>query len=58
MVMWLRCDGLRVEDADAILANTKRWINVGLTLFQYRTLWTNNKTTFIQRFVSAGMDLQ
>ena len=34
---------------------TRRWINVGLTLVQRRRRWTNGKTTLIQRLVSAGL---
>ena len=34
--------------------DTRRWINVGLTLVQRRRRWTNGKSTLIQRFVSAG----
>ena len=34
--------------------DTRRWINVGLTLVQRRRRWTNNKPTLIQRLVSAG----
>ena len=35
-------------------ANTRRWINVGLTLVQRRRRWTNVKPTLIQRLVSAA----
>ena len=35
-------------------ADTRRWINVGLTLVQRRGRWTNVKPTLIQRIVSAG----
>ena len=35
-------------------ADTRRWINVGLTLVQRSRRWTNVKTTLIQRRVSAG----
>ena len=36
-------------------ADTRRWINVGLTLVQRRRRWTNFKPALIQRFVSAGL---
>ena len=35
-------------------ADTRRWINVGLTLVQRRRRWTHGKPTLIQRLVSAG----
>ena len=35
-------------------ADTRRWINVGLTLVQRRRMWTNVKPTLIQHLVSAG----
>ena len=38
----------------AVLANTRRWIDVCLTLVQRRRRWTNVKPTSIQRLVSAG----
>ena len=38
-----------------IINDTRRWINVGLTLVQRRRRWTNVKPTSIQRLVSAGM---
>ena len=39
-----------------IPVDTRRWINVGLTLVQRRRRWTNVKPALIQRPVSAGMD--
>ena len=38
-----------------IPADTRRWINVGLTLVQRRRRWTNVEPTLIQRIVSAGI---
>ena len=35
-------------------ADTRRWINVGLTLVQRRRRWTDVKPTLVQRRVSAG----
>ena len=35
-------------------ADTRRWINVDLTLVQRRRRWTNVKPTLIQRIVCAG----
>ena len=35
-------------------ADTRRWINVGLTLVQRRGRWSDVKPTLIQRLVSAG----
>ena len=35
-------------------ADTRRLINVGLTLVQYRRRWTSVKPTLIKRLVSAG----
>ena len=35
-------------------ADTRRWINVSLTLVQRRTRWTNVKPTLFQSLVSAG----
>ena len=40
-----------------IVADTRCWINVGLTLVQRRRRWTNVKPTLIQRIVSARMSL-
>ena len=37
-----------------ILADIKRWINVGLTLVPRQRRWTNVEPTLIQRYVSAG----
>ena len=39
----------------SIPANTRRWINVGLTLVHRLRRWTNVKPTLIQRRVSAGI---
>ena len=39
-------------------ADTKRWINVCLTLVQPRRRWTNVKPTLIQRLVSAANSLR
>ena len=38
-----------------LFQQTRRWINVSLTLVQRRSRWTNVKPTLIQRIVSAGM---
>ena len=38
-----------------IPADTRRWINVGLTLVHRLRRWTNVKPTLIQRLVSAGI---
>ena len=35
--------------------DTRRWINVGLTLVQRRRRWTNVKPTLIQSLVSTGI---
>ena len=38
-------------------ADTRRWINVGLTLVHRLRRWTNGKPTLNQRLVSAGIRL-
>ena len=39
-------------------ADTRHWINVGLTLVQRCRRWTNVKQTLLQRLVSAGTPFQ
>ena len=39
----------------SFLADTRRWINAGLTLVQRRRRWSNVKPVLIQRLVSAGV---
>ena len=36
-------------------ASTRRWIDVGLTLVQRLSRWTNVKETLIKRILSAGV---
>ena len=45
------------KDSCCIPVDTRRWINVGLTLVQRRRRWTNVKSTLIQRLVPAGIPL-
>ena len=45
----------RIIHMELIPADTRRYINAGLTLIQRRRRWTNVKPTLIQRLLSAGM---
>ena len=52
----LWCMGIMVSDrSKAKPADTRRFINVGLTFVHRLRRWTNVKPTWIQRLVSAGI---
>ena len=52
--IWYRPIEIHHRASTNFPADTRRWINAGLTLVQRRRRWINIKTTLIQRLVSAG----
>ena len=53
-ILWYRPIEIHHRASTNFPADTRRWINAGLTLVQRRRRWINIKTTLIQRLVSAG----
>ena len=47
----------RITGNSGLPADTRRWINVGLTLVQRRRRWTSVKPTLMQILESAGLFL-